>query len=199
MRLGLLLVAVVMLAGCSRNPGPSYPSDWPRLSSETAKVSSGQTCPDLTGVYDMPKNAAAYLRGARRKGEFEFVHHFLGVNSQHGGWLAMPAKMTLEGPNEQGLKVAFYRPDGTITREGVLQAGVEFTCNGKWITETMGRHGENYRTTSYARDEEGRLIGFKGNSAAYAGVFYAFNAIPLPVVGVSFDRVWWRVEPGTLP
>ena len=183
-----------LVAGCSRNPEPSYPSDWPNLARATTRLTDGQKCPDLSGVYDLPKNAAAPLRGARHKGEFEFVHHFLGINSQHGRWLGMPARMKIEGPDQTGLKITFYRPNGDVTIEGSLQIGRDFTCVGKWITETQGGHGAGYMTTSYARDVEGRLIGFKGHSAAYAGMLDILN-VSIPVAGVSFERLWWRIEP----
>lgn len=187
--------ALTLLAGCSRSAGPSYPSDWPSLSSATTTVSSRQHCPNLTGTYDLPRHAVAYLRGTSRKGEFELVHYFLSVNSQHGGWLGKPALLKLEGPNEQGLKVTFYRASGEITKEGLLLVGTDFTCEGKWIVETQGKHNDDYIKTSYAQDIEGRLVGFKGNSAAYAGVFPLFGEIPIPIAGVSFERTWWRLEP----
>jgi hypothetical protein len=190
------IAAAVLLPGCSRNTGPSYPSDWPALSSATASAGSASRCPDLTGSYLLPKNAAAPLRGARRKGEFEFVHYLLGVNSQHGKWLGMPAKLQLEGPGQKGLKVTFYRPDGEVTVEGWLHPGVDFTCSGKWIIEMQRNHSDDYITTSYARDVDGRLIGFKGNAAADAGVIRMFG-FPVPLIGYSIDRVWWRIEPAS--
>lgn len=182
----------ILCAGCTRNLGPSYPADWPPLSGNSTTSANGHKCPSLSGTYVLPPNAVALLRGARRKGEFEFVHYFLSVNSQHG-WLGTPNKMTLEGPVEDELKVTFYKPTGEVTVKGTLRAGADFTCNGKWITETTRNHGDGYLTTSYARDSEGRLIGFKGNADAYAGILHIL-AIPIPVAGFSIDRIWWRIE-----
>ena len=173
------LIAIALFgAGCSRNLGPSYPSDWPPLSGNSTQSSPEPTCPDLSGTYVLPINAAAPLRGARRKGEFEFVHYFLSVNSQHG-WLGMPTKLKLEGPSQGELRATFYKPSGAVTVAGTLRLGQDFTCNDKWITEAISNQGESYMTTSYARDSEGRLIGFKGNAGAYAGMLHLFG-FPIP-------------------
>jgi hypothetical protein len=188
-----VLIAIALFgAGCSRNLGPSYPSDWPPLSSNTGRSSAEHDCPDLSGTYVLPAKAAAPLRGARRKGEFEFVHYFLSVNSQRG-WLGMPTKLKLEGPSQGELRVTFYRSSGAVTVEGTLRLGQDFICRGKWITEVVRNQPETYMTTSHARDSEGRLIGFRGNASAYAGVFHILG-IPIPLAGISTDKVWWRIE-----
>jgi hypothetical protein len=101
--------------------------------------------------------------------------------------------MTLEGPSRDEIRVTFYKPTGEVSIKGTLRLGIDYTCNGKWITEAMQNHGDGYLVTSYARDSEGRLIGFKGNADAYAGVLHIL-AVPIPVAGFSIDRVWWRLE-----
>ena len=106
----------------------------------------------------------------------------------------MPARLELEGPSDQGLKVRFYAPSGELSIEGALRIGVDFTCEGEWIVETQGKHRSDYVTTSYARDEEGRLIGFKGSYSVFAGMVDVFG-VNLPLAGISLDKVWWRVEP----
>jgi hypothetical protein len=143
----------------------------------------------------LPPNAVALHRGARRKGDFELVHHFLSVNSQHG-WLGKPAKLKLEGPIQGELRATFYKPTGKVTVEGTLRLGTDFTCSGKWITEAVRNHGDTYLTTSYAQDTDGRLIsliGFKGNADAYAAILHVFG-VPVPFAGFSTDRIWWRIE-----
>ena len=191
--LGVLGVLGALLGGCGGNASPSYPSDWPDLARASPQQLAGENCPDLSGLYDLPANAAAPVRGGR-KGDFQSVHHLLGINSQHSRWLGMPAQMKLEGPNAAGLQVTFYKPNGDVTVEGSLQPGRDFVCAGKWITETQGQHGDDYLKTSYARDVDGRLIGFQGQSGAYAGLVEVFG-VPIPLAGVSFLRLWWRIEP----
>ena len=121
------------------------------------------------------------------------MHYFLYVNSQHG-WLGKTNKMQLEGPVQDELTVTFYRPTGEVTIKGTLRVGADFICSGKWITEAKRNNGDGYLITSYARDSEGRPIGFKGNADAYAGVLHIL-AVPIPVAGFSVDRTWWRLEP----
>lgn len=175
---------VALLAGCG--DGPDYPGDWPALRKASIRIND-QKCPDLSGTYELPR--AIHPRGAEN--DIVFLYDFLGVNAQRGKSGLAPPKMTLEGPNPEGLRVIFYDKRDRVVMDTTLRLGKDFLCRGSWISDAKPSHSRAKPPHYYAKDAENRLIGHKAFSAG--GIVWLLGVIPIPAF--VNDREWWRMEP----
>lgn len=178
----------LLLAGCGN--GPDYPADWPALPSPKIKL-SGTPCPDLSGTYRLP--GAMKARVEKGRDRVVRFNTFLTAVSRRAHSTVDPATMVLEGPSEQGLKVAFYDRKDALIAERTLVVGVDFLCRGAWISDAHPSHTRSQPPQFYAKDIDGRLVGH--NAYSGSGILLILGILPMPVIVA--DRAWWRIEPAS--
>lgn len=179
----------LILAGCD---DPDYPSDWTAIQPANVE-SSDKPCPDLSGVYALPRMITGQDESGRATTVVPNTFLTALAGKAESGLMTSNiglSRMSLEGPTEQSLKVVFYDKNNQILSRHRLREGLDYLCLGAWISDAKPKHTRAKPPLFYAKDIDGRLVGH----TAYSKLSVTLLLGILPAPTYINDRTWWRIE-----